>query len=52
MLPRPPEQKSKLAIEIELSGKADCRTAYSGLGPLAVVPLALDALKKDGGCKW
>jgi hypothetical protein len=51
LLPRPPE-KNKLATEIDKSGKADCRTAYSGLGPLAVLPLAADALKKDGGCKW
>jgi len=52
LLPRVPETKSKLATEIEKAGKADCRTAYSGLGPLAVLPLAVDALKKDGGCKW
>ena len=52
LLPRPPEAKSKLAIEIENAGKADCRTAYSGMGPLAAIPLAVDALKKDGGCKW
>lgn len=51
LLPRPPE-KNKLATEIDKSGKADCRSAYSGLGPLAVIPLAADALKKDGGCKW
>ena len=51
LLPRPPE-KNKLATEIDKSAKTDCRTAYSGLGPLAVIPLAADALKKEGGCKW
>jgi len=51
LLPRPPE-KNKLATEIEKAGKSDCRIAYSGMGPLAVIPLAADALKKDGGCKW
>ena len=52
VLPRPPERDEKLAREIEKAGKADCRQAYSGMGPLAVIPLAVDALRKDGGCKW
>ena len=52
LLPRPPERDDKLAREIEKAGKADCRSAYAGLGPLAVIPLALDAVRKDGGCKW
>ena len=52
VLPRPPERDEKLAREIEKAGKADCRNAYPGMGPLAVIPLALDAVRKDGGCKW
>lgn len=52
LLPRPPELPNKLAREIDKAGKADCRDAYSGLGPLAVLPLALDAVRKEGGCKW
>jgi hypothetical protein len=49
LLPHPPE--SKLANDIEKSAKPDCRNAYSGLGLLAAVPLALDAVRKDG-CRW
>jgi len=52
LLPRPPERKDKLAEDIEKSAKPDCRTAYGGLGLLAVVPLAVDAVKQDGGCRW
>ena len=54
LLPRPPELPDKLARDIEKSAKADCRKAYQGLGVLAVVPLAVDAVRggKDSGCKW
>ena len=51
LLPRPPEIRSKLAEDIEKAAKADCRTAYSGAGLLAVAPLAADALRGKG-CKW
>lgn len=51
LLPHPPERKSKLAEDIEKAAKPDCRKAYSGLGLLAVVPLAIDAVK-DSGCRW
>jgi hypothetical protein len=51
VLPRPPELPDKLGREIEKTAKSDCRTAYGGLGLLAVVPLAVDAVRKDG-CKW
>jgi hypothetical protein len=43
--------KSKLAEGIEKAAKPDCRNAYSGMGLLAVVPLARDAVK-DNGCRW
>ncbi len=52
VLPRPPERDEKLARDIEKSGRADCRTAHGGMGILAVIPLVVDAVKKDGGCKW
>ena len=51
VLPRPPEQPDKLGQEIEKAAKPDCRNAYGGLGVLAVVPLAVDAVR-SGGCKW
>jgi len=53
LLPRPPELSDKLARDIEKAAKGDCRTAHAGAGLLAVVPLAVDAVRnKDGGCKW
>ena len=52
VLPRPPERDEKLAKEIEKAGKTDCRNAYTGMGPLAVIPLAVDVVRKDGACKW
>ena len=52
LLPRPPELPDKLAREINKAAKPDCREAYGGAGLLAVVPLALDALRSQGGCKW
>jgi hypothetical protein len=42
----------KLGRDIEKAARSDCRSAYSGAGLLAVVPLAIDAARKDGGCKW
>ena len=52
LLPRPPERDDKLARDIEKAARGDCRTAHSGMGILAVIPLVVDAVKKDGGCKW
>jgi hypothetical protein len=52
LLPRPPELPGKLAREIGNAAKPDCRSAYSGAGLLAVLPLAADALRKEGNCKW
>jgi hypothetical protein len=51
LLPPPPEKKSKLATDIEKAAKPDCRQAYSGMGLLAAVPLAADAVRGKG-CKW
>jgi len=53
VLPRLPEADEKLAKDIQKSARGDCRTAWAGAGLLAVVPLAVDAVRgKDGGCKW
>ncbi|HEY0954374.1 MAG TPA: hypothetical protein VGE36_06440, partial [Roseateles sp.] len=51
LLPPPPERKSKLEQSIEDSTNKDCRKAYGGLGILAAVPLAVDAVRGKG-CKW
>ena len=51
LLPLPPQAPNKLARDIESAAKADCRTAHTGLGILAVVPLVVDGLRKDG-CRW
>jgi hypothetical protein len=51
LMPRPPEIKSRLAEDIEKAARADCRTAHSGAGLLAVGPLVADALRGKG-CKW
>ncbi len=52
VLPRPPEVDDKLGQQIAKTAKADCRSAYAGAGLLAVVPLAAEALRKDGSCRW
>jgi type IV secretory pathway VirB10-like protein len=41
----------KLGDAIERSRPADCRHAYSGMGVLAVIPLAASAVTGKG-CKW
>src|SRR5262249_32600053 len=50
--PPPVERKSKLAEAIEKAAKPDCATAYSGMGLLAVVPLAVATVSDNGGCRW
>jgi hypothetical protein len=51
LMPRPPELKSKLEEDIEKAAKDDCRTAHSGAGLLAVVPLVKSAVT-GSGCRW
>lgn len=51
LLPAPPERKSKLEQAVEDATNKDCRKAYSGAGILAVVPLAVDAVRGKG-CNW
>lgn len=41
----------KLGEAIERSRPADCRSAYAGMGVLAVIPLAASAVTGKG-CKW
>ena len=53
MIPPPPVAKrDKLAEDIAKAAKPDCRTAYAGLGILAVVPLVASSVGNNGGCNW
>ncbi len=52
LLPRPPDVDEKLGRAIQKAAKADCRSAYRSAGVLAVLPLATEALRNDGGCRW
>jgi len=50
-MPAVPEKKSKTETAIENARKPDCRTAYQGLGLLAVVPLVANEFG-EGTCRW
>lgn len=50
-LPPPPEKKSKESVALEKAIKPDCRTAYAGMGLLAVPALVASTIG-DGGCRW
>ena len=50
-LPPPPERKSKESLALEKAIKPDCRTAYAGMGLLAVPALVVSTIG-DGGCRW
>ena len=52
LVPRPPETMDKLGRDIQNAAKPDCRDAHADKGLLAVVPLAIDAFRREGGCKW
>lgn len=52
VMPRPPEVQREAARVAEKPGQTDCRLAHARMGLLAVVPLAADALKAQGGCRW
>jgi len=47
----PLERDDRLGRAIERARRPDCKSAYSGLGLLAVIPLAKDAVT-GSGCKW
>jgi hypothetical protein len=46
-----PEKKTKEAAAMEKAIKPDCRTAYAGMGLLAV-PALVAATITDEGCRW
>src|SRR5450432_840714 len=50
-MPPVPPKKSKLEDALDKAHKPDCRTAYSGLGLAAVVPLIANQFG-EGTCKW
>jgi hypothetical protein len=50
-LPPPPERQSKESHALEKAIKPDCRTAYAGMGLLAV-PVLVASTIGDGGCRW
>lgn len=54
LVPPPPVRRTPLAEGIEKSAKPDCRQAYAGLGPLAVVPLLAEAARGSNSstCRW
>jgi hypothetical protein len=45
-------KQERLARAISSAEKPDCKDAYAGLGILAILPLAKNALSKDSHCKW
>lgn len=49
-LPPPPERKTKESA-LEKAAKPDCRTAYAGMGLLAV-PVLVASTIGDGACRW
>jgi hypothetical protein len=50
-LPPPPDRQTKESHALEKAVKPDCRTAYAGLGLLAVPALVASTIG-DGGCRW
>jgi hypothetical protein len=50
-MPPVPEKKSQVETALENARKPDCRTAYQGLGLLAVVPLVANEFG-EGNCRW
>jgi hypothetical protein len=49
--PMRPTRSEQLGQALERARRTDCRGAYAGLGLLAVIPLAKDAVTGTG-CKW
>jgi hypothetical protein len=46
-----PNGDRQVVDPIENARRGDCKTAYSGMGILALIPLAKDAITGTG-CKW
>ena len=51
LVPKPPDTKTAIEKAVKKGERPDCRNAYGGAGPLAVVPIIVDAVR-DKGCKW
>lgn len=49
--PQAETSRTALAKSLDKANKPDCKNAYSGLGPLAIVPLLANAVT-DSGCQW
>jgi hypothetical protein len=49
--PMRPSRSEQFGQALERARRADCRGAYAGMGLLAVIPLAKDAVTGTG-CKW
>lgn len=49
--PMRPSRSEQFGQALERARRTDCRGAYAGLGLLAVIPLAKDAVTGTG-CKW
>jgi hypothetical protein len=47
-----PERKTKEANAMEKAIKPDCRTAYAGMGLLAVPALVAATVTDSAGCRW
>ncbi len=50
-VPPPPKPRNKMEDAIEKARKPDCRTAYAGMGLLAIVPLVANEFG-EGKCRW
>ena len=46
------ERKTRLGEGIEKAAKPDCRTAYAGLGLLAIFPLMASTVSDTMNCRW
>lgn len=46
-----PNADRQVIDPIENARRSDCKTAYAGMGLLAVIPLVVDAVRQSG-CKW
>jgi hypothetical protein len=50
-MPPVPDRKTKMEDAIEKARKPDCKTAYQGLGLIAVIPLIANEFG-EGNCRW
>ncbi len=50
-MPAEPARKTKEELAIENARKPDCKTAWQGLGLLAIAPLIANEFG-EGNCRW